>query len=122
MARIAFRVQMVLAGIVVFGVLLQVYLIASYLFGADTLEAHKNVGGVVHIFEVLVLIAGLVAKHDRLLALALAVLGTVQLALAGADEYVGGLHGLFAIVVLALAGWILLRGRGVVPGGASAVP
>ena len=93
-----------------FGVFLQVYLIASYIFGADSLDAHKTVGGIVHIFEVLTLIAALVAKYERLLSLALAVIGTIQLALAGADEYVGGLHGLFALVVLALAGAILARG------------
>ena len=116
MAATAFRIQMVLAGIVVFGVLLQVYLIASYIFGADTLDAHKNIGGVVHIFEVLTLVAALVAKHDRLLSLGLAVIGTIQLALAGADEYVGGLHGLFAIVVLGLAVAVLARGRGITPG------
>ncbi len=117
MAATAFRIQMVLAGIVIFGVLLQVYLIASYIFGADSLDAHKSVGFIVHVFEVLVLVAALVAKHDRLLALALAVLGTVQLSLAGADKYVGGLHGLFAMVVLGLAVMILVRGRGVAPGG-----
>ncbi len=122
MARTAFRIQMVLAGVVIAGVFLQVYLIAAYIFGADTLSAHKNAGGIVHIFEVLVLIAALVAKHDRLLALALAVIGTIQLALAGADKYVGGLHGLLALVVLLLAAAILLRGRGVVPGEAPAVP
>ena len=116
MAKNAFRIQMVLAGIVVLGVLLQVYLIASYIFGADALDAHKNVGFIVHAVEVLVLFAALAARHDRVLSLALAVLGTVQLSLAGADEYVGGLHGLFAMVVLGLAGAILVRGRGVVPG------
>lgn len=115
MARTAFRIQMVLAGIVVFGVLLQVYLIASYIFGADTLDAHKNVGGFVHIFEVLVLIAALFAKHDRLLSLGLAVIGTIQLALASGDEYVGGFHGLFAMVVLGLAVLILVRGRAAGP-------
>ena len=119
MARTAFRIQMVLAGIVVFGVFLQVYLIASYIFGADTLSAHKNIGGVVHAFEVLTLIAALV---DRLLALSLAVIGTIQLALAGAHKYVGGLHGLFALVVLLLAGAILVRGRAAVRGGSPAVP
>jgi hypothetical protein len=105
------RIQLGLAGIVILGVFTQVYLIAAYLFGADTLEAHKNIGGVVHGFEVLVLIAALFAKTDRILSLSLAVVGTIQLALADGHKYVGGLHGLFATFVLLLAAAILWRGR-----------
>ena len=105
------RVTLALAALVVLGVFLQVYLIASYLFGADTLQTHKDVGGIVHGLEVLTLIAALVARWERVLALSLAVVGTVQLVLADGHKYVGGLHGLFATFVLLLAAAILWRGR-----------
>jgi hypothetical protein len=111
MAIFARRATLVLAALVVLGVFTQVYLIASYLFGADTLQAHKDVGGIVHGFEVLTLVAALFAKRDRILALTLAVVGTVQLILADGHKFVGGLHGLFATFVLLLAAAILWRAR-----------
>ena len=67
------------------------------------------VGFATHTVELLVLVASLVAGRDRLPALALAVIGTVQLALASSHRWVGGLHPLFAMVVLALAGAIATR-------------
>jgi uncharacterized protein DUF6220 len=106
--RAAAVVHLALAVVVVAGVWLQVYLIGAWAFGAgeDALDAHKSVGFTVHAMEVLVFVAALVAwlpRRDLWLSLALAVLGTVQLALAGADEWAGGLHPLFALVVLTLA-------------------
>jgi hypothetical protein len=109
----ALRIQLGLAGLVVLGVFVQVYLIASYIFGADTLDAHKSIGLGVHAVEVLVLIAALFAKNERLLSLGLAVIGTIQIALSDADEYVGGLHGLFALFVLVLAGMVIRRSKAV---------
>jgi hypothetical protein len=111
MSRFAERALVVLAGLVVLGVFTQVYLIASYLFGADTLSTHEDVGFYVHGFEILTLVAALLARRERLLALGLAVIGTAQIALASSDKYVGGLHGLFATFVLLLAAAILWRGR-----------
>jgi hypothetical protein len=111
MVSIATRATTVLAGIVVLGVFTQVYLIAAYIFGADTLDAHKNIGGIVHGFEVLTFIAALLARRERALAFALAAVGTVQLALADGEKYVGGLHGLFATFVLLLAAALVWRGR-----------
>lgn len=102
-------IVLVLAGLVVLGVFVQVYLIASYIFGAgtDALDAHKNLGGIVHIAEVLTFIAAVVAywkSWARMApAFALAVIGTIQLSFADADEWVGGFHGLLALVVLILA-------------------
>jgi hypothetical protein len=107
--------QLVLACAVVVGVFAQVYLIGAYIFGAgtDALNAHKDLGGVVHALEVLTLVASLVARlprNDLLLSLALAVVGTIQLALADSEKWVGGLHPLFAMFVLVLAGLIARRG------------
>ena len=111
--RVAVRVQFALACAIVAAVFVQVYLIGAYIFGAGqgALDAHRNVGFATHGIELLVLVASLAAGRDRRLALALAVLGTVQLSLASGHRWVGGLHPLFALVVLALAGAIAARAR-----------
>ena len=108
-------VVFVLALAVVIGVFVQVYLIGAYIFGAgaDALDAHESVGFSVHGLEVLVLIAALVAwrpRIDVLVALALAVIGTVQITLAQESKWVGALHPLLALVVLVLAGMLVRRG------------
>ncbi len=109
----ATRVQVALAVTIVALVIAQVYLIGAYIFGAGTgaLDAHRSVGFATHGVEVLILVVSLFARRDRLLCLALAVLGTVQITLAGGHEWVGGLHPLFAMIVLALAATIAWRGR-----------
>ena len=112
--RWAARVQFALAVIIVAAVVVQVYLIGGYIFGAGqgALDAHRTVGFSTHLLEVLTFVAALVSGRERVLSLALAVLGTVQLSLAGGESWVGGLHPLFALVVLGLAGQIALRLRG----------
>ena len=107
--------NLVLATLVVIGVFVQVYLIASYFFGAgqDALNAHKDLGGVVHIVEVLVFLSAIGAYWKNWgeigLSFALGVVGTIQLGLADGDEWVGGLHGVFALIVLILAAIITHR-------------
>jgi hypothetical protein len=103
------------AALVAIAVFVQVYLIGAYLFGAGSglLEAHRSVGFTAHLVECLVLIAALVAwlpRTDILLSLALAVLGTAQIALASAHGWTGGLHPLFALVVLVLSARLVRRG------------
>lgn len=101
---------LIAASLVVIGVFLQVYFIAVYILGsnADALDTHTGLGNVVHGFEVLTFIAALGAYWKRwrfvASAAALAVVGTIQLALIDAgNEWVSGLHGLLALVVLILA-------------------
>jgi hypothetical protein len=106
-------VHLGLALIVVAGVFAQVYLIGAYIFGAgsEALDAHRTVGFTVHGFEVLILVAALVAwlpRADLGLSLLMAVGGTVQLALAGAEKWTGALHPLGALFVLVL-GAVLVR-------------
>jgi hypothetical protein len=107
--------NLVLAVLVAVGVFVQVYLIASYFFGAgqDALDAHKDLGGVVHIVEVLVFLTAIGGYWRRWgeigLSFTLAVIGTVQLGLADGDDWVGGLHGVFALLVLILAAVIAHR-------------
>ncbi len=107
--------NLVLATLVVIGVFVQVYLIASYFFGAgqDALNAHKDLGGIVHMVEVLVFLSAIGAYWKNWgeigLSFALGVVGTIQLGLADGDEWVGGLHGVFALIVLILAAIITHR-------------
>ena len=106
---------MIAAALVVVGVFLQVYFIASYIFGAgeDALDAHKNLGGFVHLVEVLTFLLSLGGFWRRWVdvgwAFALGAIGTIQLGFADGDDWVGGLHGLLALVVLVLAAVVTHR-------------
>ncbi|MFN8122996.1 MAG: hypothetical protein U0237_11270 [Thermoleophilia bacterium] len=107
------RATAALAALVGIGVFVQVYLIASYIFGADALDAHKAVGGITHLVEVLTFIAALVGWWKDWKAVGLAFLlplvGTVQVAFSDGEKWVGGLHGLLALFVLVLAAVIHVR-------------
>jgi len=100
--------HLVLAAAIGVAVFVQVYLIRAYIFGAGqgAQDAHTTAGFTVHGLEVLLLVAALVAwlpPTDLLLSLLLAVLGTVQIALAGEHRWTGALHPLGALFVLVLA-------------------
>jgi hypothetical protein len=117
----AFRwISLVLSVIVVFGVVVQVYLIASWIFGeSGALDAHQLVGGaVVHPAEVFVFLASFGAWwrvwRNIGVSFSLALLGTVQVFLVGdvqdpGNGYVHGLHGGLALFVAALAAYIARR-------------
>jgi hypothetical protein len=112
--RGAFWVHLALAVLVAAGVFAQVYLIGAYIFGAgtDALEAHRDLGFTVHAFEVLILIAALVAwlpRPDLGLSLLMALGGTIQLALSDAEKWAGALHPLGALLVLTLAAVLVRR-------------
>jgi len=104
----------VLASLVVLAIFLQVYFIASSTFGApDALDAHETFGNIIHLVEALVFLTAIGAYWKRWgeigLNLALPVIGTIQVSLTDADEWVGGLHGLLALVVFVLAAVIAHR-------------
>lgn len=114
--RSASALHALVACLIVVGVVVQVYLIGAYVFGAgkSALDAHKSVGFALHSGEVLLLLVALAAwlpKVDLWLSVVLAVVGTAQIALASADKWAGGLHPVFALIVLALA--FALADRGV---------
>lgn len=98
---------MVVAALVVVGVWLQVYLIAAHLFGADALDLHESLGEIMRGLVVLVFLAALGAwwrdwgKIGHAFGLAAVVM--IQIALTGGERWVGGLHGLLALVVLVMA-------------------
>jgi hypothetical protein len=139
--RVATWVNFVFACIIVAGVFLQAYLIASYASGAgeDALDAHGFVGGlIVHGSELIVFLSALVAFWGAWWWIAfnfgLFAFGTIQIFLAPPDDdpasgWVHGLHGLFALFVLVWAAviayrdWRLLAlGRPAEPGTAAAPP
>jgi hypothetical protein len=106
--------HLALALAIALGVFLQVYLIGAYIFGAgsDALDAHSNVGFTVHGLEVLLFLIAVVAwlpRADVGLSLLMALLGTMQVALADAHGWTGGLHPLGALLVLVLAAAIVRR-------------
>ena len=112
MKRIFLWIQLVAAALLTVGVWLQVYFIASYFFGAeDALDLHASVGGAVHGIELLVFVLALGAwwrNWGRIgHAFGLAVIGTVQLMLTESDAWVGGLHGMLALVVLTMAVYVV---------------
>jgi hypothetical protein len=83
-----------LATLVIIGVFVQVYLIAAYILGGSNdraiLDAHKDLGNIVHGVEVLAFLAAIGAYWKRWgelgLVFALAVVGTIQLGLVEADN------------------------------------
>jgi hypothetical protein len=119
--RAATWVHLIFATIIVLGVPLQVYFIASYFSGAGegALDAHAFTGGiVVHGSELIVFLSSLVAFWGLWRwvgwSFLLLVLGTVQIFLAPPDEdpasgWVHGLHGLGALLVFLLAAWLAYR-------------
>ncbi|MBA3383837.1 MAG: hypothetical protein H0T20_04185 [Actinobacteria bacterium] len=119
--RLATWLNLVFASIIVIGVFVQAYLIASYAMGAgeSALDAHGFIGGlVIHASELLVFLTAIVAfwRMWRWIAVnfGLFVLGTVQIFLLPPDDdpgspWVHGLHGLFALFVLVYAASIAKR-------------
>jgi hypothetical protein len=111
--------SLVLASAVVAGIVLQLYFIAAWVFGASgALTAHKDAGSVVHALEVLTFVAGLVAWwrawRNIAMSFGFALLGTIQLILVGdlknpGSGWLHGLHGGLALFVAGLAVHIALR-------------
>ena len=116
--RAATWIHLIFLSIILIGVPLQVYFIASYFSGAGdaALDAHGFTGGlVVHGSEAIVFLASLVAFWGFWKwigwSFGLLVLGTVQIFLAPPDEdrasgWVHGFHGLGALLVFLLAAYL----------------
>jgi hypothetical protein len=119
--RIAVWINLVFASVIVVGVFLQAYFIASYAMGAgeSALDAHSFTGGIViHASELIVFLSALVGFWRAwgwiAVNFGLFVLGTVQIFLTPPDEdpasgWVHGLHGLLALFVLVYAAVIVHR-------------
>ena len=109
------------ASLVVAGVLLQAFSITAYIRGAgpDALKMHQTGGFMTHSVEIVVFLTALVGYWRSWkqigLALLLPVVGTVQVVLIGDTDtsggWINGLHGLLALIVLLLAGFIAQGAR-----------
>lgn len=113
--RVAGWLHLLFAIAIIAGVIVQVYLIGAYIFGAgqEALDLHKSLGWTVHGFEGVVMLAAISAwlpRVDLALSALLFVVGTAQVALASETMWIGGLHPLLALVVLSLAAVLTLRG------------
>jgi hypothetical protein len=120
MRRVFLWLSLVLSVIVVVGIVVQLYLIAAWVFGeGGALDAHKDVGGiVVHPAEILTFLVSFGAwwKNWRNIGISfsLALLGTIQVGFAGdlnhpGNGYVHGVHGGLALFVAAIAVYIAYR-------------
>jgi hypothetical protein len=119
--RLGLWATLILAILVVVGMAVQVYLVATFAFdsagetGADSLDTHRDLGKAVHAGYILVFLAALVAMWPNWRAtgwpFALAVLGTIQAFLAGGDLSPGvhAFHGVLAAVVFVIAVVIVWR-------------
>lgn len=111
----------VAASLVVAGVFLQAFSIAAYVRGAGSgaRDLHVTGGFLTHNVEIVVFLLALVAFWGAwrrvAVALLLPLVGTAQVVLIGDTDktggWVNGLHGMFAIVVLVLAGALAELGR-----------
>ena len=119
MKRVSLWVSSIAASLVAIGVVLQVYFIAAWIFGeGGAIDAHREVGNIVWLLEILVLIAGFVAYwrawREVGVSASLAVLGTIQILFVGDLQNPGsgwahGLHGALALFVFLVALWIGCR-------------
>jgi hypothetical protein len=99
----------VFAALAVIGMVIQVYLIGGFLFGegGGWLDAHRDLGKLVHLFYVLTFVSALIGLWPNWRAtgwpFALAVLGTIQAFLAGGSGFEkqqdGALHAFHAGLV-----------------------
>lgn len=112
--RIGLWGTFVFATLSVIGMVIQVYLIAGFLFGENGwLDTHKDLGMLTHLFYVLTFLAALVGAWPNWRATAwpflLALIGSVQAFLAGGGD-VGGdnaalhaFHGALVPIVFVIA-------------------
>jgi hypothetical protein len=118
--RIGLWGTLIFAALAVAGMLVQVYLIAGFIFGqTGWLDTHKDLGMLTHLFYVLTFLAALLAAWPNWRAtgwpFALAVIGSVQAFLAGGGN-VGGddgalhaFHGALVPIVFVIALMIAWR-------------
>jgi hypothetical protein len=108
----------VFGGLVLIGMAVQVYLIATFAFdsageaGADAIDTHRDLGKAVHLGYILTFLSALLAAWPNWRAtgwaFALAVLGTIQAFLAGGDQSPGvhAFHGALVPIVFVIALWV----------------
>src|SRR3954452_9699780 len=96
-----------LALLIAVGVVVQVFLAGLGIFGAESFDAHKTFGGILHIISILVFllaIAGPRTGRTIGMGFALAALLTIQIALVGERDDAPGLAALHPVLALAVLG------------------
>src|SRR3954469_11217427 len=116
-----------LAALLVLGIVVQFFLAGLGVFGIDgrdiedatSLDPHRALGHILAGVALLMLVAALIARTSKLamwgsLALVLLIeIAQVALASGGDDhDWLGGLHALNGVLILALAVWMHLASRG----------
>jgi hypothetical protein len=124
-ARLGLWATSVLAALVAVGILVQLYLIGAYAFGElDALDTYGDLGRPVHVLEIVVFVAALIAVWPAWRTTAwpflLAVIGSVQafLAAGGVDEgsdWVHAFHAALAPIVLLIAILVAWRAWNALP-------
>ena len=83
---------------------------AHCIANSKTLDAHRAFGTILVFVSILFLLVALVAWHQnvriRVVSLVVPVLTFLQIVWAGIGGWVGGLHPVFAFVVLGMYGWL----------------
>jgi hypothetical protein len=91
------------------GVVVQVFLAGLGIFGAESFEAHKSFGWIIHTVAIVLFLLALLGPRTRRaigLSFGLLVLMTIQIYFVearGDAPYVAALHPVFALLVLGLA-------------------
>jgi hypothetical protein len=122
MRRIFLWVSAIAASLITLGVILQVYFVASWIFGAtDAIDTHRTTGYVIWALGPVVGISGLIAYwgswRKAAVSVALPILSEVQIFFVGdindpndnVSGWIEGLHGGLALFVFVLAGGIAYR-------------
>jgi predicted transporter len=82
---------------------------------SNTLDAHRALGTLLVLFSILFLVVALLAwlpdKPARIVSIVVPILTFLQVVLAAAGGWVGGLHPVNAFLVLFLYGWLFVRLR-----------
>ncbi len=99
-----------IALIITAGLVVQFFLAGVGVFGADSFDAHKGLGWILHTASILILIAAIIGPRDRksiLFSIAFIVVFTIQTMLPAADEpWLAAFHPLLALAVLGMAAHI----------------
>lgn len=108
-APLAQRIRLAASAVFIVGIFVQVYLAGRGVFGADTYQAHKDFGNVLHFVPGVILILTLVSRAmrnrvDVILAVLLVVLFEVQFALGDLKHPdAGAFHPVNALLLLGVA-------------------
>ncbi len=103
----------VVAALFILSVFVQFFLAGLGVFGAESFKAHKDFGGVFHLWGLLLIIIALLVRRNRVdltLVITLFVITTIQFSLPEAnDGYVQAIHVVNALIIYTVAYHVLQR-------------